>query len=57
MKTYPIPEGAVFRPCQACRTPITFVKTEKGAKMPVTRDGVSHYATCSSPKRFSKGKK
>jgi hypothetical protein len=50
---YPVSADAVYRPCRACRTPITFVVTERGAKMPVTRDGVSHYRTCTEPKRFS----
>lgn len=53
-KRYDIPSGTVFRPCRGCKTPIAFVKTEKGKQMPVTKDGVSHYATCSNPKRFSK---
>lgn len=57
MKVYDIPEGATFRPCRECRAPITFVQSEKGKALPVTRDGVSHYATCSNPKRFSRGQK
>lgn len=56
-KTYPIPEGATFRPCRSCRTPITFIKTETGSSLPITREGVSHYTNCDDPKRFSKGAK
>lgn len=56
MKRYDIPEGAVFRPCQECRTPITFVRSDKGKSLPVTKDGISHYATCTNPKRFSKAR-
>ena len=56
-KVYDIPEDAVYKPCRACQTPITFVQTENGKQMPVTKDGVSHYASCTQPKRFSgKGK-
>lgn len=53
-QVYEIPDGATFRACKACQTPITFVTTAKGKQMPVTRDGVSHYLTCTEPKRFSK---
>ncbi len=61
-KTYPIPEGAVFRPCQECRTPITKIVTRyrddgKPVYLPVTREGVSHFTNCTNPKRFSKGDK
>lgn len=54
---FDVPEDAMFRPCRACRTPIAFVTTQAGRKMPVDRDGRSHYQTCTEPSRFSrKGK-
>lgn len=56
-KVYDIPAKATFRPCQACRTPITFIKTVTGASLPVTKAGTSHYLDCNDPKRFSKGVK
>lgn len=46
-------KGLVFRPCDACKEPIAFVKSDKGKTLPVTMDGMSHYLTCSNPKRFS----
>lgn len=46
--------GLVFRPCNACRTPIAFVRSDKGKIMPVTADGMSHYLTCTDQKRFSR---
>lgn len=62
MKQYPIPADAVFRPCAECRTPITKIVSRHKDNgdpvyLPVTKDGVSHFATCTNPKRFSKGGK
>jgi hypothetical protein len=57
-KSYPIPANADRARCRACGHAIAFIFTEKGKRMPVNlagdKQGQSHFATCSDPKRFRK---
>ena len=42
-----------FRPCRSCRTPIAFTTGARGGKVPVERDGVTHYGRCPASKEWS----
>jgi len=53
---YDIPAGDVGVPCKACGVNLHFVKTVRGAWMPVEYDGIPHFGFCSDPKRFSRSK-
>ena len=53
---YEVPQGDVGTPCKACGINLHFVKTERGATMPIEYDGIPHWGFCSEPERFSKGK-
>lgn len=53
---YEIPKGARSKLCD-CGTRIWFVKTPAGERMPVTQDGVSHFATCPDAGKHSRKKK
>lgn len=59
-KAWPIPPNAVYRPCEeeTCKMLITQIVTRldgngKSVYLPVTRNGQSHFETCTNPKRFS----
>lgn len=63
-KAWPIPPNAVYRPCEeeTCRMLITKIVTRLDGNgnpvyLPVTRDGRSHFETCTNPKRFSRSGK
>ncbi|RYX82220.1 hypothetical protein EON83_20370 [bacterium] len=43
---YTIHKGARATNCTSCGKEIYFVKTDKGASVPVTRDGYSHFEDC-----------
>lgn len=43
---YRIPEGTRESACRSCAAPIFWIVTTHGKKMPVDRDGTSHFATC-----------
>lgn len=47
-------QGASFKPCRGCGEPITFVQSNAGKKLPVTRAGYSHYLDCPDAKSFSR---
>lgn len=53
---YEIPKGAKSKLC-GCGTRIWFVKTPAGERMPVTQDGVSHFATCPDAGKHSRKKR
>ncbi len=66
---YEIPAGTRAAECRACSEPMFFVETARGSRVPVSCDvdgafppsdreggrGVSHFATCTEPDRFSAG--
>ena len=50
--TYPIPTGAKLSRCLGCNKHIYWIKTKKGASMPLNTDGTSHWGTCPEAERF-----
>ena len=40
--------------CRACGRPIWWVLTKNGKKMPVTDEGISHFADCTKAGEFRK---
>lgn len=45
-QVFPIPPGTPMATCSTCRAPIRWIETERGRRMPVDLDGVSHFVTC-----------
>jgi len=43
---FAIPVHAVLRTCDSCDAGIFWIITDRGRKMPVDPDGISHFATC-----------
>ena len=50
--TYTIPPTAHFRRCLGCDKLIYWIRTERGASMPVNVDGTPHWGTCPEADRF-----
>ena len=49
---YTIPPGTKLCRCLGCNKHIYWIKTERGASMPVDVDGMPHWATCPEADRF-----
>lgn len=54
---FEIPQGTPVVKCRACGAPIQFIETAAGKRMPVDRDGTSHFATCPGADEFRKPRK
>jgi hypothetical protein len=57
MDGWTIPEG--YRPdntgrCRSCGAPVLWVITAAGKKMPLNRDGTSHFANCPEADKWRK---
>ena len=50
--TYMIPPTARLCRCLGCDKHIYWIKTERGAAMPVNTDGTPHWGTCPEADRF-----
>lgn len=53
---FEIPEGTPLVKCRGCGAPIYWIVTKNDKRMPVDRDGTSHFATCPGANEFRKGK-
>jgi hypothetical protein len=58
-KKFGIPAGTFPTVCRekSCGARIYFVRTDRGAMLPVNEDGVAHFATCPAAAKFRKGRK